>query len=112
MADKIEDLLRRRANVADQIVAVITKLGTLVRQQTELEASLRRISEADGSRTNPFATQPTFADAVNAELTAAGLDLRRADPSVRLTTLVGGQHDRYRSQREVRKQVAGRPAAA
>jgi hypothetical protein len=111
MADRIEQMLRRRENVADQITTVVGRLGVLLREEQELQDHLRRAAEHDGSRTNPFASQRTFADAVNAELTAAGLDLRRADPALRLATLVEGQHRSYRSQREVRAQASG-PAAA
>jgi hypothetical protein len=107
----IEALLAERENVADQIVQTIGRLGTLVRQQNELEESLRRAAERDGSRTNAFSTSITVTDAICGELTAAGLSLHRGDRQVRLMPLVAGQHGRYRAQAAVRKQVASRSVA-
>jgi hypothetical protein len=110
MAD-IEGLLARRAEVANDIVKTIDLLGALVRQQVEVEDQLRRAAERDGSRTNPFSTASTVADAINSELTRAGISPRRADPRFRLTALVDDQNRRYRSQWAVRAQAAGQAAA-
>jgi len=108
---EIEQMLGRRAAVADEITRVIDKLGDLVRQEVELQDTLRRAAERDGSRTNPFSTASTVADAINSELTRAGISPRRADPRFRLSALVVDQHRRFRSQWETRAQVTGQSAA-
>jgi hypothetical protein len=111
MQIELEQLLARREAIADEITAVIGKLGVLVREEQELQDHLRRAAERDGSRTNAFATALTVSDAVCGELTAAGLVPRRGDPAVHLAPLIEGQHRKYRDQRAVRKQVAGRSVA-
>ena len=55
----------------------------LVRQEVELEETLRRSAERAGSKANAFSTSPTVMDAINSELTRAGLTLCRADPRMR-----------------------------
>jgi hypothetical protein len=104
-------LLTRRERIADEITQTIGRLGVLCREELELRDQLRRAAEADGSRTNPFMTASSVMDAVNSELTRAGLSLRRADPSIRLVDLVERQQVRYRNQRTVR-QLARGPSAA
>jgi hypothetical protein len=111
MAEDYQDLLARRAAVADEITEVIGRLGTLLREEVELQDTLRRAAERDGSRTNPFSTASTVVDAINSELTRAGISPRRADPRFRLTALVDDQNRRYRSQWAVRAQAAGQAAA-
>jgi hypothetical protein len=106
-----QELLARRAQVADAIVATIDKLGELVAEERELQDRLRRLGEAAGMKATPFSTAVTTVDAVNSELTRVGLSPRRADPRMRLTALVVDQNRRYRAQREVRQQVAGQSAA-
>jgi hypothetical protein len=106
-----QELLARRAQVADAIVATIDKLGELVAEERELQDRLRRLGEAAGVKATPFSTAVTTVDAVNSELTRVGLSPRRADPRMRLTALVVDQNRRYRAQREVRQQVAGQSAA-
>lgn len=106
-----EQLLDRRAEIADEITQTIGRLGVLLRQEVEVTDQLRRIAEADGSRTNPFSTASTVVDAINSELTRAGLAPRRADPRFRLSALVVDQNRRYRAQRETRAQVSGQSAA-
>jgi hypothetical protein len=110
---EIEEMLARRAVVADEIVATIDKLGVLVRQEAELQDQLRRAAERDGSKTNPFSNPVTISDAICAELTRVGLAPHRADARLRLGALVDGQQDRYRRQWAVRKQVqaTGKSAA-
>jgi hypothetical protein len=107
-------LLTRRERIADEITQTIGRLGVLMREELELRDQLRRAAEADGSRTNPFMTASSVMDAVNSELTRAGLNLRRADPSIRLVDLVDlveRQQVRYRNQMTVR-QLARGPSAA
>jgi hypothetical protein len=104
-------LLTRRERIADEITQTIGRLGVLMREELELRDQLRRAAEADGSRTNPFMTASSVMDAVNSELTRAGLNLRRADPSIRLVDLVERQQVRYRNQMTVR-QLARGPSAA
>jgi hypothetical protein len=106
-----ETLLTRRAEIADEITQTIGRLGVLLRQEVEVTDQLRRVAEADGSRTNPFSTAVTTVDAINSELTRSGLAPRRADPRMRLTALVVDQHRRYASQRQVRDLVTGQSAA-
>jgi hypothetical protein len=92
------ELLDRRTRVADDITQTIGKLGVLMREELELRDQLRRAAEAAGSVTNPFATAISTESAVNAELTRAGLNLRRGDPRIRLVDLVDSQQVRYRNQ--------------
>jgi hypothetical protein len=106
-----QELLARRAQVADAIVATIDKLGELVAEERELQDRLRRLGEAAGVKATPFSTAVTTVDAVNSELTRVGLSPRRADPRMRLTALVVDQNRRYRAQREVRQQVVDQSAA-
>jgi hypothetical protein len=98
-------LLDRRAVVADEITQVIGKLGVLVREEAELRTQLGRVHRAAGSCAEPFDAETTVMDAINSELTRAGLTLRRGDPSIRLGGLVDDQNRRYRSQ------MTGTPAA-
>ena len=106
-----QELLARRAQVADAIVATIDKLGELVAEERELQDRLRRLGEAAGVKATPFSTAVTTVDAVNSELTRVGLSPRRADPRMRLSALVVDQNRRYRAQREVRQQVVDQSAA-
>jgi hypothetical protein len=106
-----QELLTRRAAVADEIVKTIDTLGELVAEERELQDRLRRLGEAAGVKATPFSTAVTVTDAINSELTRAGLSPRRADPRMRLTALVVDQNRRYRSQREVRQQVVDQSAA-
>jgi hypothetical protein len=98
-------LLDRRAVVADEITALIGKLGVLAREEAELRTQLGRIQRAAGSCAGPFDTATTVMDAINSELTRAGLTLRGGDPGIRLGDLVDDQNRRYRSQ------MTGPPAA-
>jgi hypothetical protein len=104
-------LLTRRVRIADDITQTIGKLGVLMREELELRDQLRRAAEAAGSRTNPFMTASSVMDAVNSELTRAGLTPRRADPRIRLVDLIEGQQVRYRNQMTVRQLSRG-PSAA
>jgi len=110
MAD-IERMLARRERIADEITEAATRLGELALQEIELQDQLRRAAERDGAKTNPFSTAYSVTDAICSELTRAGLSLRRSDPRFRLTALINDQNRRYRSQREVRAQVADQSAA-
>jgi hypothetical protein len=111
MGIELEQMLARREAVADEIAAVVGRLGTLLREEQELQEHLRRAAERDGATGNAFATALSFSDVLNGELVREGLSPRRADPRFRLADLVSGQHGRYRAQLAVRKQV-GRPSAA
>ena len=111
MAVDYQELLDRRAAVADQIVATIDKLGALLAEERDIQDRLRRLGEAAGVKANPFSTASTVVDAVNSELTRVGLNPRRSDPRMRLTSLVRDQHRRYAAQREVRQQVTSQSAA-
>lgn len=108
---EIEQMLARRAQVADEITRVIDKLGDLVRQEVELQDMLRRDAERAGVRANAFSTASTIMDGVNSELVRCGISPRRADPRYRLSALVVDQNRRYRAQRETREQVTGQSAA-
>jgi hypothetical protein len=108
---EIEQMLARRAEVANDIVKTIDLLGALVRQEIELQDTLRRAVERDGSRTNAFSTASTIMDAVNSELVRVGVNPRRADPRYRLVALITDQHRWYRSQWAARDQVSNPTAA-
>jgi|SRR4051812_29246249 hypothetical protein len=111
MAEDYQEMLDRRAAVADEIVKTIDALGELAAEERDLQDRLRRLGEHAGSRTNPFSTASTVADAINSELTRAGISPRRADPRFRLNSLVIDQNRRYRNQAAVRAQVTGQSAA-
>jgi hypothetical protein len=111
MAVDYQELLDRRAVIADQIVATVEKLGELAAEKRDLQDRLRRLGEAAGVRANAFATQLSVLNAVNSELTRCGLSPRRSDPRLRLGALVTDQHRRYRAQRETREQVSNQSAA-
>jgi hypothetical protein len=107
----IEEMLARREQVADEISKTIAQLGTLLSEELQLRDHLRRALEQDGLSTIVFETAVSVGDAVCGELTKAGLHPHRADPRLRLTSIIDSQHVRYRSQRAVRAQVAGKSAA-
>ena len=86
-------------------------MGELVAEERELQDRLRRLGEAAGVRANAFSTAATITDAVNSELTRSGLNPRRSDPRMRLTSLVRDQHRRYDAQRQTREQVTSQSAA-
>jgi hypothetical protein len=111
MAEDYQELLARRAAVADEITSAIDLLGELVDEERDLQDRLRRLAEAAGVRATPFSTQPNVPDALNAELTRVGLRLHRADPRLNLRSLIVDQNRRYRAQRETRAQVSGQSAA-
>jgi hypothetical protein len=106
-----EQLLDRRAEIADEITQTIGRLGVLLRQEVELQDTLRRAAEAGESRTNPFSTTPDLTDAVCGELTRIGLALRRSDPRLRVAAVVETQNRRYRGQVTGREPVSS-PSAA
>jgi hypothetical protein len=106
-----QTLLDRRAEIAEEITQTIGRLGVLCRQEVELQDQLRRAAERAGSRANAFSTTPTVMDAVNSELTHAGLTLRRADPRMRLNAVIETQNRRYRGQMTGREPVSS-PSAA
>jgi hypothetical protein len=66
---EIEEMLDRRATVADEIVATIDKLGELATEERDLQDRLRRLGEAAGVKANAFSTAATITDALNSELT-------------------------------------------
>jgi hypothetical protein len=111
MAVDYQTLLDRRAEIAEEITQTIGRLGVLCRQEVELQDQLRRAAERAGSRANAFSTTPTVMDAVNSELTHAGLTLRRADPRMRLNAVIETQNRRYRGQMTGREPVSS-PSAA
>jgi hypothetical protein len=111
MAEDYQDLLARRAAVANEIVATIDRLGDLAAEERNLQDRLRRLAEAAGVKATPFSTATTVMDAICSELTRCGLSPRRADPRMRLSALIIDQNARYRSQRAVRAQVTGQSAA-
>src|SRR3954447_8800581 len=106
-----QTLLDRRAEIADEITQTVGRLGVLVRQEVELQEKLRRAAERAGSLANAFSTTPTFLDAINSELTRAGLTLCRADPRMRLNAVVETQGRRYRGHVAGLEKVSS-PAAA
>jgi hypothetical protein len=112
MAEDFQELLARRAAVAEEITEVIGRLGELLGEEVALQDKLRRLAEAAGVRANPFQTASTVQDAINSELTRSGLSPRRSDPRMRLTALVVDQNGRYRAQRQTRQQVVDRDQSA
>jgi hypothetical protein len=80
MAVDYQAMLDRRAQVADEIVETVNKLGELAAEERDLQDQLRRAAERDGSRTNPVSVM----DAICAELTRAGLSPHRVDARIRL----------------------------
>lgn len=111
MTEAYQDLLARRAAVADEITSVIDKLGTLVTEEETIQNQLHRLGAAAGVRANVFSTANSFMDGVCSELTRAGLSIRRSDPRFRLSALVVDQHRRYRALRQTRPQVTDQSAA-
>jgi hypothetical protein len=95
MAD-VEQMLTRREAIADEITQAIGRVGVLVREEKELTDDLRRALSAASIKTEPFATQPNFAEAICAELSRTGLNLHRADPRISLNLLVAEQNRRTR----------------
>jgi hypothetical protein len=106
-----ETLLDRRAQVAEEISKTIAQLGTLLSEELQLRDQLRRALERDGLSTIVFETAVSIQDAICGELTKAGLHPHRADPRLRLTSLVRDQNSRFRNQAAVRAQAAGKSAA-
>jgi hypothetical protein len=111
MAVDYQTLLDRRAEIAEEITQTISSLGSLLRQEVEVQDKLRRLGETAGVKANPFQTASTVQDAINSELTRSGLPPRRSDPRMRLTALVVDQNRRYASQRQTRAQVTSQSAA-
>ena len=108
---EIEAMLAAREAAAGEIVAAAGRLGVALRAVAELAGDLCRAFRAAGISAEPFLTQPNFREACCSELTRAGLDLHRADPSGRLGALVETQHRRYRALVADQRRVRG-PAAA
>jgi hypothetical protein len=106
-----QTLLDRRAEIAEEITQTIGRLGVLCRQEVEITETLRRAAERAGSRANAFSTTPTVMDAINSELTRAGLSLCRADPRMRVTAVVETQNRRYCGQMTGRDPVSSSSAA-
>jgi hypothetical protein len=106
-----QKLLDRRAEIAEEITQTIGRLGVLCRQEVEITETLRRAAERAGSRANAFSTTPTVMDAINSELTHAGLRLCRADPRMRLNAVIETQNRRYRGQMAGREPAFGQSAA-
>ena len=84
MAVDYQAMLDRRAQVADEIVETVNKLGELAAEERDLQDQLRRAAEHDGSRTNPVSNPVSVMDAICAELTRAGLSPHRVDARIRL----------------------------
>jgi hypothetical protein len=97
MAD-VEAMLARREAIAAEMSDLIGRLAPLVAEEQELTSDLRREMVRFGITAELFATQPNFAETICAELTAAGLRLHRADPRVRLSSVVAEQHRRTRAK--------------
>jgi hypothetical protein len=110
MAD-VEAMLARREQIGAEITEVVGRLGVLVREESEIEETLRRTAERAGSKANAFSTAPTALDAVCSELARAGINLRRSDPRMRLTAVVETQNHRYRGQMAGREPASGQSAA-
>jgi hypothetical protein len=108
---EMEQMLARREQIAEEITQTIGRLGVLCRQEVELQDQLRRAAERAGSRANAFSTTPTVMDAINSELTHAGLRLCRADPRMRLNAVIETQNRRYRGQMAGREPAFGQSAA-
>jgi hypothetical protein len=110
MAD-VEKMLQRREAIAEEITGVIGRLGALVREELELQETLRKQAEWAGLTANAFSTSVGVVDAINSELTSAGLSPRRSDPRLRLSSVVDNQNRRYRGQVAVLKPAVGQSAA-
>ena len=111
MAD-VEQMLAAREAATDAIIQAVGRLGMALREEQALTQALRRALRAAGISAEPFNTQPSFREAICAELTRAGLTaLHRADPRISLTALVNEQHRRARSLLASTGRASG-PAAA
>ena len=93
MAD-VEQMLTRREAIADEVVAVIGRLGTLVREEKELSSEIRREIARSGITALPFSTTPDFEEIINHELGRAGVEAWRcaAPFGPRLTDLTSAQN--------------------
>jgi hypothetical protein len=107
----VEQMLQRREAITDEISQVIGRLGVLVRQELKLQETLRKHAEWSGSKANAFSTSVSVVDAINGELTSAGLSPRRSDPRLRLSAVVDSQNRRYRAQMAGREPASGQSAA-
>ena len=98
MAD-VEAMLARREQIAEELVATIGRAGTLVREEKELAAQIRREIARSGITALPFGTQPDFETIINHELGRAGVEAWRcaAPWGPRLTDLVDRQHTNARA---------------
>jgi hypothetical protein len=95
---EIEQMPQRREAIAAEMSELIKRLGTLAAEEKPLTDDLRRALSAASIKTEPFATQPNFAEAICAELNRIGLNLHRADPRIGLNLLVAEQHHRTRAR--------------
>jgi hypothetical protein len=95
---EIEKMLARREQIAAEMSDLIGRLAPLVAEEQELTSALRREMVRFGITAELFATQPNYAETICAELTAAGLRLHRADPRLRLASVVAEQHRRTRAR--------------
>jgi len=97
MAD-VEAMLARREQIAEELVATIGRAGTLVREEKELAAQIRREIARSGIAALPFSTQPDFEEIINHELGRAGIEAWRvATPfGPRLTDLTSAQNRNVR----------------
>jgi hypothetical protein len=110
MAD-VEAMLTRREQIADEITEVVGRLGVLVREELEITETLRKHAEWSGSKANAFSTSVSVVDAINAELTSAGISPRRSDPRLRLSGVIDNQNRRYRAQVAVLKPASRQSVA-
>ena len=98
MAD-LEQKLARREAIAEEMTAVIGRLGTLVREEKELAEQIRRDVRAAGITAEPLHTAPNLEEIINHEMGRQGIEAwRGAKPfGPRLTELVDSQHKRARA---------------
>ena len=91
---EMEQMLARREQIAEKMVAAIGRLGTLVREEKELASEIRREIARSGITALPFATQPDFEEIINHELGRAGVEAWRcaAPFGPRLTDLTSAQN--------------------
>jgi hypothetical protein len=97
MAD-VEQMLARREQIAEELVAAIGRADTLVREEKELAAQIRREIARSGITALPFGTQPDFETIINHELGRAGIEAWRcaAPFGPRLTDLTSAQNRNVR----------------
>jgi hypothetical protein len=109
MAVDYQTLLDRRLAVAEEITAVIKRLGVLTREDADTVERVRREIRTIGLTSEPFTTRPDVEETISNELGRAGLQVRRvAEPfGPRLTDLVERQNATVRALVDQKQRARG-----